>query len=626
MAIIIEWLLLAVSLVMITLPAVYRISPWLALPALAIFFILLALRAGGRLLRSKLLWPWLLFIASAVWGTWTSVAPEMAQIQFMRILAAFAVYCAVISAGERQKLWLAWITLAGIGLLAVYWPLRHQFAGDLGKFTIISRIGTAINSVAQVLSGPDLHTNVAGGLYAMGIPFGVALALWAWRAKRKLQAFLAGALSVLLLGVLALTSSRGAMLGLLAAGVLCLLAWFQYTRFPRPPLKVLFWGAVVLAVALLAGGFAYTGQLEGLLGSVPDPTGTVQSRMEIWRQGVGLVADYLFTGAGLGTFPIVFSIYTLLIHVPLHEHLHNIFLETCFEQGILGLTAMLWGMAILGVWVWRALVPRGAAEAGTEAIERKSSSLMLLGWAAVAALVAMGVHGMVDVVFYVKRSMPLVGLVLGFVALLDATPQPASRDKRLLAAGVAIPLLLVLLFSRQIMGVWYANLGALAQTRLELSAYNPDSFADPSLDEIRRATDLSRAEAFFTRSMDYQPGNRTALQRLAGLALSRGDYEAALAYTQRLVGEGYRDNTTRLLHVDALVANGSQSGAVNQAAEILRGLPSGTGRLLFQAWYRYGQAEDWERARYALQTVLIVEPGNQQARSLLERLGSPSSP
>ncbi len=54
----------------------------------------------------------------------------------------------------------------------------------------------------------------------------------------------------------------------------------------------------------------------------------------------------------------------------------------------------------------------------------------MLGWAGMAALVAMGVHGLVDVVFMVKRSLPLVGLVLGFAALLNRPPGPMTEESR----------------------------------------------------------------------------------------------------------------------------------------------------------------------------------------------------
>ena len=185
-------------------------------------------------------------------------------------------------------------------------------------------------------------------------------------------------------------------------------------------------GAFGLALILLAYGLFASGQLDRLVGAVPDPTGSLVSRAQIWRQGLPLIRDYFFTGAGLASFPIVFSIYRLLIHVPFHEHLHNIFLETWYEQGILGLAAMLWGMLVVLRWAWEALTPSagGLWNAGYS----RQSSLRTLGWAGMAALVTMGVHGMVDVVFMVKPSLPLVGLVIGFASLVNALDRKAEIE------------------------------------------------------------------------------------------------------------------------------------------------------------------------------------------------------
>ena len=66
---------------------------------------------------------------------------------------------------------------------------------------------------------------------------------------------------------------------------------------------------------------------------------------------------------------------------------------------------------------------------------------------------------------------------------------------------------------------WYANLGAVAQTRAELSQYDYNRFDNPSLDQIRQREDLSAAEAYFSRALAIDPGQATARTRLAQIAL-----------------------------------------------------------------------------------------------------------
>jgi O-antigen ligase len=625
-AIFFEWLLLAAGLVMVTLPAVYLNMPWLAALPLGICFAVRAARTHQLLPRTSLSLPWLVFIASAAWGAWISIDQVLAQAQLVRLLAAFVVFCALVSSGFRWQRGMAWLLLAGMAFLALYWPLKNPFMADPGKFSLISRIGAAINAVLPAPPGPVISPNVMGGMLVLAVPFGAALAWIGWRERRPGHVCLAGGLTILVIVGLLLTSSRGAMLGLMAAGGLAALAWVQTRWFGAGRQKMLFWGAFGIALVVLIFGLIASGQIDRLVGAVPDPTGSLVSRVQIWRQGIPLIRDYLFTGAGLASFPIVFSVYRLLIHVPYHEHLHNIFLESWYEQGILGLAAMLWGMLVVVRCAWRGLTSRG------EAIEQTSfdsqSAVRILGWAGMAALVAMGVHGMVDVVFMVKRSLPLVGLVIGYTTLVKplllpmvepaAAPAKLGRRKRagIAALGGGVALLLILAFYRPLLASWYANLGALTQARMELSRYDPDHFDRPTLDQIRREIDLGDAQRSFQQALNYQPNERTAIQRLALISLSRGEYETARLLLDGAMAAGEHDQVTRLLYGDMLVAE----GRLPEAADAVRGIDWANDRLMWQAWYRYWLDGDIQRAANAWKTVLLLDPANQDAQGWLAKL------
>jgi hypothetical protein len=353
---------------------------------------------------------------------------------------------------------------------------------------------------------------------------------------------------------------------------------------------------------------------------VPDPNGSLQSRIAIWRQGIPLIVDYAFSGAGLAAFPITFSIYRLLIHVPFHEHMHNILLEVWFEQGILGAAALAWIGLVVAGWAWRSLPPPEDAPEGYR-------QLLPLGYAGLAALVAMGMHGMVDVVFYGKVSTPLVGAALGMAWRADprswlgeqrSAGGEADRGRRrvlILASSGVICALAAVLWGRQALALGFANLGALGQTRLEMAAYDPDHYDAPQLDEIRRKADQAWVKGAFRRALEIYPAQRTALQRLAQIELSRGEYDQALAHAEAAWQAGYCDDVTRLLYGDALAA----AGDVDEAVAVVSGIDQAAGRLLFQGWYRYWLAGDYQRAADTLQAALLLEPGSDQARSLLEQ-------
>jgi len=89
--------------------------------------------------------------------------------------------------------------------------------------------------------------------------------------------------------------------------------------------------------------------IDALLGGIP-ASQSVVSRSELLRQGLGLVRDYIFTGSGLGVFPMVLSTYALMMNVLFLTHAHNLFLQIWIEQGLLGFVALMW--LVVGFYHW----------------------------------------------------------------------------------------------------------------------------------------------------------------------------------------------------------------------------------------------------------------------------------
>jgi len=230
------------------------------------------------------------------------------------------------------------------------------------------------------------------------------------------------------------------------------------------------------------------------------------------------------------------------------------------------------------------------------------------------------VHGLVQNVFYGSPAVVLLALPLG---LIGATARllPGSAHNGSAAKGdhrwrwtlAAVPLMALLglgVWQRdRLAGAWYADLGALAQARTELSVYDPEVAADLSLDQVRRQENLDKAIALLTRALQADPANATARQRLAAIDLARGDYERALEHAQAAWAAGHDDSVTRLLLGDALVANGRPQ----EAAEIVADLGWAGGRLWSQAWDRYWLSGDYRRAGDAWAAILLLDPTDADA-------------
>ena len=310
-------------------------------------------------------------------------------------------------------------------------------------------------------------------------------------------------------------------------------------------------------------------------------------------------------------YPLQYSIYTMLIHVLHTTHSHNMLLNIAIEQGVFGLGAF---CVMIG-----AILGRGLRRQRT--VGARQAVIIEAG---LASLVAMLTHGLVNDL-YSARSALLMFLPFGLVMATagscshEAAPEPrAGRQLRWRLVGMPLTgvlALAIILGWRPLLAAAYANLGALTQARIELGAYDPDRSLLLTMDEVRRQEDLDPALRLLHRAETFDPDNRTVHQRLAAIALSRGQYIDGLRTIDAAWAAGRRDDVTRLLLGDALVANGQAA----RAAEVVRGLEWAEPRLLGNAWYRYWTAEDYRRAATSWLTVLLLDPENGSAAESLAR-------
>jgi len=328
--------------------------------------------------------------------------------------------------------------------------------------------------------------------------------------------------------------------------------------------------------------------------------------------------------------------------VPFIGSPHNLYIEVAVEQGIFGLLAWLAVIAVTLVLAWRAyrvmspdtqMVGAGTSRVGD------ATGLPLGG--AVAMLLVLLLHGLVDDPLYARRVALLLflapmGLIVAAWQLARAEidlPAPSTafrpegrpelRSGRSMLRAYALPVLAIALiaaalvaFRTPLTAAWHANLGALAQTRAELTVYDPENFGDPTIDEARRRADTAAAEAHFRTALALAPAQPTSSQRLSLLARARGDYAVALALVEPLVETGAADRVTQLLYGDALVANGQ----VVAAAAAVNGLPFARSRLLGQAWEYQALLDDAQRAAWANEAAALV---TDDGTSPVSELGAP---
>jgi hypothetical protein len=361
--------------------------------------------------------------------------------------------------------------------------------------------------------------------------------------------------------------------------------------YREPARRILLDVLAVLALVALVAGFWAVVRVPGLadaMGSVSAGQGAI-GRATLWRDGLDLVSDYSFTGSGLGSTMMVYSTYGRLLHVGFITHMHNLFVQVAVEQGVFGLVAFLC-LLVLAAWsVLRATSPACATP--------------VFGYAAGAALAAEVVHGLSDVGAYSSLLAVVMFLPIGFAvgaAGLAGGGSFAASPGRLwvpVALAMALVLVLVVLVLPGGQAALQANLGAVAQTRAELGAYEWPRW--PIQDELRRSpqVDLGPALARYQAALARNPANTTANRRLGQIELSRGDYEGARRHLEAAYETAPGQRVTRQLLGESYAI----AGDTGRAAELWQPLELSEGQLEIRAWWyehigEPGRAADVRRA------------------------------
>jgi O-antigen ligase len=338
------------------------------------------------------------------------------------------------------------------------------------------------------------------------------------RTKRLLVALAVSSL-VLLVG----TGARGGLTGL-AAGI-CTVGLYMW------PKRYAFLAVIAAPIALAVAVFAILD--KGLEFS------STAGRLTYWGDLARLLAEYPFTGVGLGldTAFRVSLLYEVNPDPARVFYAHNTFVQSYLEQGPLGALGML-GVPLVALA--SALIARRFGA------HRKRRPLLIAGLGSVGALTA---HGLTDQVVTTNVGTGLV--LLGLAAILATLSPPAAVvlgrwvHKAILALGaVSVALLLYTVADPVNRAGFLLDIGGL---RLHQAlAQEPQSST--------RAAYLAAAEDTLLVALTQAPTHPAVLRELARARATRFDDAGALealkqaaaspqldAFDMLQIGHLYRD-------------------------------------------------------------------------------------
>jgi hypothetical protein len=383
-----------------------------------------------------------------------------------------------------------------------------------------------------------------------------------------------------------LATSRGALVALAAAlGVY--LVWMAigrisswkenvYKFFPAGVLLLI--GVTALLLILPLGIFG-TGFFIG--------ENLIVDRSELIRNGIAIMRDFPFLGAGLGSFPGLFSQYILVIPFFSLLNSHNIFVDVSIEQGMIGGLAFLLLYSI-GLWKITSLLGR----------EHASRMQIFYGCVFASIFIAM-VHGLVDdylysgwsialVLFPVGMSMLAVGTESTPGTVIDQNISFGQRSEKQTFSGsrkysrglmflVIVPVVAGIgLNWNKVAAQWFANLGAVEMAKVDLAGFPADKW-----DEGAHIGELQSAEMLFNRSLAYNASNRIANHRLGLIKMSERDFNSATTYLEN----AYRQEPSHRGLIKNLGYSYAWLGDINKSHSYLEKIPETKSEMDAYVWW-----------------------------------------
>jgi O-antigen ligase len=542
---------------------------------------------------------WLLagFTISAGAGYWASYDAMVGSTKFFLIVASVFLFFAISSQPEENLLWVsAGMFCLGLGV-SVFFLLTHDFLDSPRKLEIVNTVGRWIMQIRPALGWVPIHPNYASGIAAITSPF-ILYPLWKIRtdaSKKILIPIVVAGLGIILLAIF-MATSRGVLLAMAgAAGGFVIWRIVHSGRINLrmggeavfPSLVLIYLAAVVLLLYL---GPASIG--GNAVQSSPYGDGT---RAEVFERSAYLVADFPFTGGGLGSYPGLYSQYILGIPYYYLPNAHNVFLDVFIEQGLPG------GLCFLALYV------AGIWQAARTIVKTDFPEMRAFCGLAFAALVFAFIHGMVDDYLYNGKGAILSMVPLGLAAIPMRNVTPVDRKPNtspgfvILSVSVLMIGLLMMNLDR-IQSYWHSNIGAVQMARVELAGFPVNQWT--GMEVLPR---LTPAETSLLSSLEADPANPTANHRLGLIAMTRRDFFSAAVYLEaaHLQLPGHRGITKALGYCYIWL------GEFEKAQTRLSVIPEAEDELDAYAWWWQVQGRDDLSGRASTMRALLNNDTDQ---------------
>jgi O-antigen ligase len=274
----------------------------------------------------SIFWPLLAFIGIAglqlILGV--SAYAFLTQVALLKLTAcSILFFLAVQTFRSRQNLKsVSWFLMA-FGFLVAVLGIAQDYTSHyvLFWFRPLTEGGNPF--------GPYVDRDHFAGFMELIVPMGMSLI--AFRGVRREQVTFVGILTLVPVVALALTASRGGIVGFLfEIGLLVALMRMRQTKFQAATI------ATVLLAALAVLGWLGAGTVLGKIESSSIQDVSADRRVTMLKGAWHIFLDHPLVGSGLGTMVAVYPRYETFYDGKIVDHVHDDYAEVLAETGVTG--------------------------------------------------------------------------------------------------------------------------------------------------------------------------------------------------------------------------------------------------------------------------------------------------
>jgi len=298
--------------------------------ALFVFWaVIVALKPDGRICWSPLNWPLLGFLGIGLIqvAAHSTAYTFLTRTQMLKLAAYFLIFFLATQAFRtRDELTkVAWFLIVLCFVVCLFGITQHFTSGSEIYWT------EALKTRGEPF-GPYVNRNHFAGFVELTLPMGLAMLIF--RGVHRDVLPLTALLTIVPVSALILSGSRGGIISFaFEVGILVLLV--RSRRGAWKSARVIAAGAVALVALAMVAWIGASTAIERF-SELKSPEVTLGRRISMARGAAHIFLDHPIIGCSIGTMVDVFPRYETAYDGKLVDHVHNDYMETLAETGLLG--------------------------------------------------------------------------------------------------------------------------------------------------------------------------------------------------------------------------------------------------------------------------------------------------